>query len=594
MVLIKTDYNKISSRRRWEDASKQLYYAYQPIVNIHTGQTLGFEALLRGWREAGFGSINELFNLAYSETVLYSLDLHLRETAAADMFGRRDFSALKLFYNLDNRVLEMPDYDQGNTETIIDGYSIGRSNICFEISEKHEFANYQSTHSVLSEYKNRNYRIAIDDFGSGYSGLTLLYHSEPDYIKIDRFFIANINSDSRKKFFVSNVVNLAHMTGIAVIAEGIETEEEFYVCREIGCDYAQGYLIQRPQSDPSRMLLCYPGVRRLAGKQARRSGGDQNLIRREMTESVPLPLSATAEEVLEYFKKDGDTVLCPVVNGSGEPLGLLRESDLKKYVYSPYGISILQHKSSAEGLECLIKKVPVMEIYNPIEKIIELYSLNESIDGVIITETGRYKGILDSNAIIRILGEKKISTARDQNPLSGLPGNASINAYLSELGDSPAQDRLLAYFDLDNFKPFNDIYGFRQGDRIIRLFADILQESSPVKKDFIGHIGGDDFFVGFLSGSGDEELKKEIIRIIGRFGDDVRPFYKEEHLEQNCIYAKGRNGRRQKFPILTVSAALIWLGGGRRRISPDLLAENISKLKRRAKKSNKHIAEFRL
>jgi len=298
MVLTKTDFHKITSIRRWKDDTRKLYYAYQPIVNIHTGLTLGFEALLRGCKDAGFESINDVFNTAYEETVLYSLDLHLRKLAIETLYQREDFSTLKLYYNLDNRVLEMPDYLSGNTEKFLDENKMQPANICFEISEKHEFVSYKNTHKILRDYKSQNYRIAIDDFGSGYSGLTLLYHSEPDYIKIDRFFIENINDDSRKKFFVANVVNLAQMMGIAVIAEGIETVEEFYVCREIGCDYIQGYLIQRPENNIEKLLLRYPLVEELVSRQSRKTEGDRNLIKREIKTFPSVTEDIATEDIL--------------------------------------------------------------------------------------------------------------------------------------------------------------------------------------------------------------------------------------------------------------------------------------------------------
>ncbi|MDC7124792.1 MAG: EAL domain-containing protein, partial [Spirochaetales bacterium] len=119
MVLTKTDISKVSSIDRWVNGSEKLYYAYQPIVNIHTGYTLGFEALLRGYKEAGFSSIDEVFKTAYEETVLYNLDLHLRELAITTLFEKKEFSSLKLFYNIDNRVLEMPDYHHGNTDLLV-------------------------------------------------------------------------------------------------------------------------------------------------------------------------------------------------------------------------------------------------------------------------------------------------------------------------------------------------------------------------------------------------------------------------------------------------------------------------------------------
>lgn len=591
MVLIKTDMKKISSAKMWENCATKLYYAYQPIVNIHTGLTLGFEALLRGYKNAGFNSINDVFNTAYDETVLYSLDLHLRELAIKSLYQNSRFSNLKLFYNLDNRVLEMPDYNSGNTEKFLDTNNMNTANICFEISEKHEFANYSSTHTILRDYKKQNYRIAIDDFGSGYSGLTLLYHSEPDYIKIDRFFIENINDDSRKKFFVANFVNLAHMMGMSVIAEGIETLEEFYVCREIGCDYVQGYLIQKPESDMDKLLLRYPVVEQLVSRHHRHTEGDRSLIEKEMEERPAVSESVSTEDILEVFRNESGIRSFPVVNSSNEPIGLLRESDLKKYVYSPYGISILQHKSSTDGIESLIYRAPVMEIYNPIEKILELYSLNEELDSVIITENGRYKGILDSSAILRILSEKKISIAQDQNPLTKLPGNTSINNYISGILRTTGALNLFVYFDFDNFKPFNDLYGFRQGDRIIRLFSDILQEHRQIRKNFIGHIGGDDFFIGYNGRDHKrEDIIDEVRKIISRFEADIIPFYREEHRAANRILGKNRNGESSYFPLMTVSAAVICVETSGDSHTSESLSETIASLKNEAKKAADHIA----
>ncbi len=567
-----------------------LNYAFQPIVNIHTGVILGFEALLRGYDRAGFSSISDVFDTAYESGQLIELDNILKASAIRKLYSRPEFLSAKLFYNLDNRILFEPDFISKIPSSVKD-INIFTSNISFEISEKHEFPSYEKTHAILREYKHQHYRIAIDDFGSGYSGLTLLYHSDPDYIKIDRFFIDRINDDSRKKFFVANVVNLAHMMGISVIAEGIETVGEYYVCREIGCDYVQGYLIQKPETDESKLLTRYPVVDKLVTRQSRLTEGDRNFISREIQCVEAVPVESTTEEILEKFRKKQSISSFPVVNNANEPLGLLRETDLKKYVFSPYGISILQHKSSSEGIESLISKAPVMEISNPIDKFMDLYSLNQDIDSVIITENGRYRGILGSSSILRILSEKKISIAQDQNPLTKLPGNSSINGYLAEVLKQTDKRHIIAYFDLDNFKPFNDVYGFRQGDRIIRLFADILQEHSLISKAFIGHVGGDDFFIGYTGKEhSNSRITDEIERIIERFEYDVIPFYKESDRVNGCLKSKARNGRMACFPLMTVSAAVICLSGRTDELSMETLSEKIAETKLKAKKAKNHMS----
>ena len=100
------------------------------------------------------------------------------------------------------------------------------STVCFELSERHQFECFSSIKTTLTTYKQQGYRIAVDDFGTGFSGLQLLYHAEPDFIKIDRFFIAGIAADPKKRLFVFKVLSLAHTLGIAVIAEGVGVPDQ--------------------------------------------------------------------------------------------------------------------------------------------------------------------------------------------------------------------------------------------------------------------------------------------------------------------------------------------------------------------------------
>lgn len=483
----------------WQERVSLLVYAYQPIVNIHTGRTFGVEALIRRWEEAGFDSINALFQAAYEEKVLYALDRALRHKALegfarlrkkwAELNPSETQGGLKLFFNLDNRILEMPDYVSGGTETLLEERDLVPQDMVFEISEKHELTSYVGTNQVLEAYKKRGYGIAVDDFGSGYSGLQLLYHSEPHVVKIDRFFIDGIDKDAKKHFFIASVVKMANLMGITVIAEGIETEAEYFVCREIGCDYLQGYLIARPKILLEELKPRYGTIKKMARRDRRRHISDMALLQ-EWTLKEPLSLDSPTEEVLETLRRGEQNRYYPVTNPRGEALGLLDEGILKKYLYSPYGISILQHKIQSEGLNPFLLSVPRVEITTSVERILELHTLHKENRGIIITQDGRYRGFLPAGILLHLLSKKQLSLALDQNPLSQLPGNASIHRFLGKILSEGAGPRALIYFDFNHFKPFNDRYGFRQGDRAIMLFADLLREALIPRKDFIGHVGG--------------------------------------------------------------------------------------------------------
>ena len=232
----------------------KLDYAFQPIVYSHNGKTYAVEALLRDVQNIPkVSTIDDLFDLVFNENYLYEFDLELREKAI-EKFAKIDIKNLKLFYNLDNRIIYNKSYSQGNTERILEKYNLTKDRIFFELSEKGTPIEQNALSSMLQRYKSSGYKIAIDDFGIGVSGLKLLYFSEAHIIKLDRFFISNIDQDSKKKLFCSSIIEMAHIMGMEVIAEGIETVQEFYTCKDIGADFMQGYIVQKPTKNIDEII----------------------------------------------------------------------------------------------------------------------------------------------------------------------------------------------------------------------------------------------------------------------------------------------------------------------------------------------------
>ncbi len=543
--------------KNWKDRAARLDYAFQPIVNSFTGDVFGYEALLRNYRHCGFESIFSLLDEAFSDKALYALDLELRRKAISKFQSTRGMENKCLFYNLDNRVLEMPDYHPGNTDELLRELGIKKSSLFFEISERHEFNPYSNASEILKDYKDQNFRIAIDDYGSGYSGLQLLYHSNPDIVKIDRFFIEGIQDDPKKKLFAENIVNMAHLMGIKVVAEGIETREELNFCRLIGCDFLQGYYIARPETDLTRLLDSYNLDRENSAYGRREGERAASILDRKLTRIAPITLFTDCEQILERFKNE-DISLIPVVDHLEQPLGCIRQKDLKNYVYSPYGISLFRNKSHSKGLESFLSRIPVSEEHKSLESFMKTAATMPESPGIIITRQGRYLGILEPSRLIDLINEKEVAKARDQNPLTRLPGNFAINRKLTRiLKESDSSPCTVVYFDFNNFKPYNDMYGFRLGDRVIVLFTEILKKELSLSKDFIGHIGGDDFIVIFQNNREREEILEKIRTIQDKFTRNVSSYYSEEDRDRGCIRGKDRNGKLRNFPLLTVSAALI-------------------------------------
>lgn len=264
------------TNEEWAAAAATMDFAFQPIVGARTGVCLGCEALLRGFEHLGCDHPWQVFDAAYEDRALYALDLVLRERALMKFMRIPGHSQMTLFFNLDGRLLRMPDYSPGNTVDLVQRLGVRPAALCFEFSERHD-VDGDRMQEVLTAYRSQGFRIALDDYGSGYSGLQLLYFGEPNYLKIDRFFVKDLAADPRKRLFVRSIIETAHALGISVIAEGVETRRELDACTRMGADYLQGWRIQRPTLNPAKILASYASVSR-ADRQ--RQGGDPQMAAR--------------------------------------------------------------------------------------------------------------------------------------------------------------------------------------------------------------------------------------------------------------------------------------------------------------------------
>lgn len=240
--------------------------------------------------------------------------------------------------------------------------------------------------------------------------------------------------------------------------------------------------------------------------------------------------------------------------------------DFKKFLnalfFNPPSLTLYYYPKNKEGLEEIIKvrksfnliNIPLILILDKLELEL-LLSIAEWTDDFIILN-GDVK-----EAYLRIeYAFKKLDRISDNNPLTGLPGNISISKAIEKIMENQ-KPYAVAYVDLDNFKTYNDIYGFTQGDEMIKNLARIIINTlSELSKDdqFVGHIGGDDFvFIVPLDKA--ETVSKEIIK---RFDLLVPSFLKKEDLERGYFISINRIGEVSKIPLPSISIAIVpvWKG----------------------------------
>jgi len=178
--------------------------------------------------------------------------------------------------------------------------------------------------------------------------------------------------------------------------------------------------------------------------------------------------------------------------------------------------------------------------------------------------------------------ERMLAMARDQNPLTKLPGNIMVANYMAEVLESDDRPQAFVHFDFDYFKPFNDRFGFRQGDRAITMFADLMRSRLAASDVFLGHIGGDDFFLG-VRGEGTPRVIEALPAFILQFASDMASFYDADARRAGAIEGTDRNGTVHLVPLLSVSCGCAVVPSGVARPQLDALSAMLTGLKKRAK-----------
>jgi diguanylate cyclase (GGDEF)-like protein len=236
---------------------------------------------------------------------------------------------------------------------------------------------------------------------------------------------------------------------------------------------------------------------------------------------------------------------------------------------------------------------PCMALANPAPRVVELDCDVEQLigiltsqdqrylnDGFIVTDNGRYIGLGTGDKLVRAVTEARIEAARHANPLTFLPGNIPISMHIERLLES-GNGFVACYADLNHFKPFNDLYGYWRGDEMIRLVARLVVAHCDAQRDFVGHVGGDDFLILFQSGDWLQRCQS----IVDEFALEARGLFDETARMAGGIHAEDRHGVQRFFPCTTLSM-------GAARIPPGLLrrAEEVANLAAQAKHEAKQAA----
>lgn len=226
---------------------------FQPIYDVKSNTTFGFEALNRPMALKLFQSADIFYEFVGQTDKVFLFECFCRNLSLVryhkkwlNYNRKKDFT---LFINIHPNVLLDKNYHSGETRALLEKLNISPEQVVFELTERSAVGDFEEFARVLSHYRSQGYRIAVDDVGSGYNSLKTLIYLKPEFIKLDRSLIQNIDQHKAQQQLLTVILNYAIESGTKVIAEGIETKSEYEFIQSVGVHYAQGYAIGRPHED---------------------------------------------------------------------------------------------------------------------------------------------------------------------------------------------------------------------------------------------------------------------------------------------------------------------------------------------------------
>ncbi|MDH4564365.1 bifunctional diguanylate cyclase/phosphodiesterase [Pseudomonas sp. BN411] len=529
-------------------AHGDLHSLFQPILSLSERRILGYEALTRGPSNSPLHPPVTLFAVARHAGRLSELEMACRKSAC------RRFKELKLdgllFLNVSPESLLDPAHQPGRTLKMLQAFGIPPSQVVIELTEQTPTEDFNLLDTALHHYRAMGFSIALDDLGAGYSSLRLWSELRPDYVKIDRHFIDGIHQDSVKREFVESILKMAKASRAQVIAEGIELPEELAVLAEMGVDLVQGYLLGRPQEHPSRDARALLPPLESIGSMNEESSDLAALLNEQPAVHEDTPI----HEVLEAFRAQANLNSLAVLDDQQRPVGIVHRHLLSEALLRPFATDLFTRKSVNRLMSTDFLAVEMGQSLQQVSRLITSRARQRIEEDFIIILDGRYRGLGRVIDVLKLITELKIQQARHANPLTLLPGNVPIQQCLTRLLQQRRQ-AVVCYVDIDSFKPFNDLYGYAKGDEVLLCLAQCLSERVDPARDFVGHIGGDDFLLVL----GSDDWRARLNYLLEDFQGQCRRFYRSDHLQAGCFVAHNRHGQREEFPLLSLSIGVVTL-----------------------------------
>lgn len=514
---------------------------FQPIVNLGSGETIGYEALSRPDQDYGFEHASELFEVAEECGILPELEMVSRRATFAAATEWPD-SAL-LFLNSSPPVFGGSTFLELIDDDLKAAGKLDARRIVLEITERADHGPFENLDLRALELRERGFQVALDDVGAGTSGLNRIMSLRPNWLKLDIELISGIDVDPFKQNLIRFFVRFSTLSNMALIGEGIEREEELAMLIELGVTHGQGYYLARPtealqQLDaPKRRTLI--SLSRQAG--ARRFE-DVTTVR---VGALVVPAdrcdqSGTIAEAHEALTKRRHSIGIVVMN-EDRCLGWLTRDQVK----------VLYEQGQAETRLGMAPVVPC-PVVGPDVTLAEAMEISASrtddefVLPLVVQLDERISGVVTPRRLLMAAAHAHHHASAHTAPLTGLPGRVQADQWLLE-GIEAGDHMNIAFIDLRDFDVYNRSYSFEMGDAMLRRLAGLIRGQfieTDNSASFFAHLGEDRFLLALP-----DDAYDRLGGLIDSFEAYHAEFFSPVDQAAQAFWHVDSVGRRQSMPL---------------------------------------------
>ncbi len=522
-----------------------LAIVFQPIVSLRTGDVVGYEALTRAPTDGAFSDTGELFLAAERAQMLNELELETRRLTFKAA-SRQWAEGSRLFLNVSPPVFLQDGFADQLCRELERDSRLDPRQVVVEITERADVELIADLPARMKPLRELGFQVAIDDVGAGNSGLNRISQARPDWLKLDRELISDIDDDPFKQNLIRFFVRFAKLSNMDLIAEGIERDQELATLIHLGVSHAQGFHLARPgRLDQPIAPEIHDRIVELSREVEAARFHDITTVRiGSLAEpTVTCDQLNTVDEACDQMAGRIQAAGVVVLDGL-RYLGWIGRQRLEAIAAETRG-RIPLSAAKLEDCEQLGEDMTLAEA---------LHVVGSRPDGrlplpVVVEADGRVAGIVTPRQLLLAAAEAHRHATVHVAPLTGLPSRVQADRWLAERIAS-GDPVLVAFVDLRDFDAYNRAYGFEMGDLMLRRLVAVIQtQLADVDEGakFVAHIGEDRFMLA-LPGEAEERLQ----HLIDGFGQLRREFFSAADQQSGSFSCVDAKGKAMSLPLTTL------------------------------------------